>query len=416
MLFYLCLLNCFLSLLMLAFNWKVNRNVVFLSLLILLVSIYTITYYIIAIEQSRFWAAIFYGNMAPLWYLPGPFLFWYVRGNLEDRIRFRKSDWLHLIPFAVSLIGILPYTWSPFQHKLETVDALFLDPNTPKADPPNWLMPVEWNLLLRPTLLIGYAAICIWLVLRSQRAFSASKSVAQDQWVFLRNWMLLLSAILIVISFPPLFLSYFYSSDIHIDFSRINAYSMSSATAYSQTLLSIILLVFPQILYGIPRSTSTQAPVHASVAPPSAQKGSYKLQDPLESNESEAEGLGLGQEEGPFEELSQRVLRFMEEKKPYVDPDFTLETLARSMDVPKHHLYYCIQDILKTKFTRLRTEYRIAHAKKLLAESDLTKTTLNNLGKESGFASTSAFYTTFKSEEGCSPGEYAARHNPSYQG
>lgn len=412
MLFYLSLLNCFLSLLMLSFNWRVNRNVVFLSLLILLVSVYTITYFIIAVDQSRFWAAVFYANLAPLWYLPGPFLYWYVRGNLEDRIRFRKTDWLHLIPFAVSLIGILPYLWTPFRHKLETVDALFADPNNPKFDPPNWLLPVEWNLLLRPALLIAYAVFCIWLVWKSQRAFSISKSVAQDQWVFLRNWMILISVILILISLPPLFLSYFYSFGVHMDFSRINAYSMSSATAYSQTLLSIILLVYPQILYGIPRSTSSRTPTKATDDPPSAQTASDGLQDRLESIAGEAGGLG--QEERPFEELSQRVLRFMEEKKPYVDPDFTLEVLARSMDVPKHHLYYCIQDILKTKFTRLRTEYRTAHAKKLLAEADLTKTTLNNLGKESGFSSTSAFYTTFKSEVGCSPGEYAARNNPSY--
>ena len=77
--------------------------------------------------------------------------------------------------------------------------------------------------------------------------------------------------------------------------------------------------------------------------------------------------------------------------------------------------YYCFQNILHTKFTRLRTEYRVAHAKKLLAEADLNKTTIIVLGKESGFASTSAFYTTFKSEVNCSPGEFAARVNPSLQ-
>jgi AraC-like DNA-binding protein len=414
MLFYLSLLNCFLALLMLVFNRRVNRNVIFLSLLILLVSVYTITYYIIAIEQSRYWAALFYANLAPLWYLPGPFLYWYIRGNLEDRIRLRKSDWLHLIPFAISLVGIFPYLGTSFQHKLETVDALFLDPNIPKFDPPNWLLPVEWNLLLRPALLMAYSIFCMWMVWKAQGTFSRSSAVAQDQWVFLRNWMILLSGILFLISVPPLFLSYFYSFQIHIDFSTINAYSMSSATAYSQTLISIILLIFPQILYGIPRSTSRRI----LLQDPS---DSTRVENGPDSHLDNFEGAGnetkeSRQDEDPFVELGQRVLRFMEEKKPYVDPDFTLEVMARSMDVPKHHLYYCFQNIMNTKFTRLRTEYRIEHAKKLLAEEDLTKTTLNILGKESGFASTSAFYTTFKAEVGCSPGEYAARVNPSYPG
>lgn len=399
---------------MLVFNWRMNRNVIFLSLMILFISIYTIAYYFLAIDQSRFWAALFYANLAPLWYLPGPCLYWYVRGNLEDRIRLRKSDLLHLLPFAISLIGIFPYLWTPFQYKLETVDALFLDPNIPKFAPPNWLIPVEWNLLLRPGMLMAYAILCIWLVVKSQRFFSVSPTVAQYQWVFLRNWMILLSGILFLISVPSLFLSYFYSVDIDVDFSRINAYSMSSFTVYSQTLISITLLIFPQILYGIPRSTSTPALFKAS---DNSLPGETRSEDrPDRSGATGDEAEDMVQSEDPFVELSQRILRFMEEQKPYVDLDFTLEVLAKSMEVPKHHLYYCFQNILKTKFTRLRTEYRIEHAKKLLVEADLTKTTLNILGKESGFASTSAFYSTFKSEVGCSPGEFAARVNPSFPG
>jgi AraC-like DNA-binding protein len=226
--------------------------------------------------------------------------------------------------------------------------------------------------------------------------------------------MILLSGILIVISVPPLLLSYFYSSDSRIDFTRINAYSMSSATAYTQTLVSVALLVFPQILYGIPRSRSAGSLVDSSGIPKPVEAVAEDPSETIKHVGGEVEEAGQNQE--PFIELGERVLRFMEEEKPYVDSDFTLETLARSMGVPKHHLYYCFQNILKTKFTRLRTEHRIEHAKRLLAEADLAKTTLVILGKESGFASTSAFYTTFKAEVGCTPGEFAARVNPSYQG
>ena len=407
---YVSLLNCFLALLMLLFNWRINRNVVFLALIIVLISFYSITYYFLAIDHSRFWGALFYANPAPLWYLPGPFLYWYVRGNLEDRIVLRKSDWLHLLPFFISLIGIFPYLCTPFQHKLETVEALFRNPDTPKFDSPNWLLPVEWNLLLRPALLMSYAAICLGLVMKAQRSFSQSSAVAQDQWVFLRNWMILLSGILFLTGFPSLVLSYFYSFDIHIDFSRINADSMSYATVLSQTMLSVTLLAYPQILYGIPRSISDGKFIDGSVNPSLAGGQPERHTDLPDAHGDDAEESGHTGD--PFVELGRRVLRFMEEKKPYVNPEFTLEDLARSMGVPKHHLYYCFQKVLMTKFTRLRTSYRIEHAKKLLAEADLTKTTIVMLGKESGFASTSAFYTTFKTEVGCSPGEFAARVNP----
>ena len=403
----------FLSLLMLVFNWKMNRNVIFLVLNILTTSIYTTTYNFVAVEQSRFWGAVFYANLAPLWYLPGPCLYWYVRGNLEDRIRLRKTDWLHLIPFCVSLIGIFPYLLTPFEHKLKTVDLLFLDPDSPKNDPPNWLIPVSWNLLLRPALVMIYATWCIGWILRVQRFFTVSAVVARGQWIFLRNWMIILSSILLLMSLPSLFLSYYYSTNIHADFSGINAYAMSSVTVYSQTIISLTLLVFPRILYGIPRVTlpRQEATIVGHALPPE----SKTEPEPERSREIGRDPIDQEQQDEPFVELSQRIIHFMEERKPYVDPDFTLEMLAKGMDVPKHHLYYCFQNILKTKFTRLRTTYRVEHAKKLLIEADLTKTTLNILGKESGFASTSAFYTTFKTEVGCSPGEFASRSNPTYQ-
>ena len=108
----------------------------------------------------------------------------------------------------------------------------------------------------------------------------------------------------------------------------------------------------------------------------------------------------------PFDALSERMMAWMEAQKPYLDQDFSLESLADQLEVPKHHLYYCFRNILKTKFTTLRTQYRIEHAKQLLKEADLRSITLDAIGLASGFASRSGFYKTFKEEVGCSPGEF----------
>ena len=63
------------------------------------------------------------------------------------------------------------------------------------------------------------------------------------------------------------------------------------------------------------------------------------------------------------------------------------------------------------KFTALRTQFRVEHAKNLLTESDLHAITIDAVGRNSGFASKTSFYTIFKSELGISPGEYAQLHN-----
>jgi AraC-like DNA-binding protein len=111
----------------------------------------------------------------------------------------------------------------------------------------------------------------------------------------------------------------------------------------------------------------------------------------------------------PFSGLADRIHEVMEEKKPFLKEDFSLEDLATLLDVPKHHLYYSFRNILQTRFTSLRTEFRITYAKKILLEADLRMITLDALGKKCGFASRSAFYKTFKQEVGCSPGEYLER-------
>ena len=79
------------------------------------------------------------------------------------------------------------------------------------------------------------------------------------------------------------------------------------------------------------------------------------------------------------------------------------------LEIPKHHLHYCLRNILNTRFVSLRTTFRMNHAKKLLLQSNLRITTMENIGQECGFSSRSAFYKVFKSEIGCSPGEFIER-------
>jgi AraC-like DNA-binding protein len=115
--------------------------------------------------------------------------------------------------------------------------------------------------------------------------------------------------------------------------------------------------------------------------------------------------------EDPFAELADLVLKVMAEKQPYLSLDFSLEDLAELLQVPKHHLYYCFQNHLHTKFTRLRTKFRVEHAKQLLTELDLGQITIDAVGRNSGFASKTNFYTIFKAEVGISPGEFAQANN-----
>jgi AraC-like DNA-binding protein len=179
------------------------------------------------------------------------------------------------------------------------------------------------------------------------------------------------------------------------------------------TCLPALVLIFPEILYGIPRRREMAVMSTPHPEPPVASEDpAAKMATAAPNALTEASELPEGAEEDPFRELGQRILNFMEREKPYLRQDFSIEELAEMLGVPRHHLYYCFKNILQKKFVTMRTEYRIREAKRRLLEADLKETTLDAIGRASGFSSHTAFYRAFAEQTGCSPGEYVERNQP----
>jgi AraC-like DNA-binding protein len=161
---------------------------------------------------------------------------------------------------------------------------------------------------------------------------------------------------------------------------------LNGATAIiSITLLGtgIFLLIFPQILYGFPINLKRNS---ASTKP-------NKLTEELAFDVQ-------------FHELGEQIKTYFETEKPYLNPDFSLVDLAQNLDVPQHHISYCFRFIFKQGFPKMRSEYRITYAKKLLENPENDYLSYEGIGLESGFSARSRFYAAFQEIEGCSPGEY----------
>lgn len=416
MLVYVSLLNIFLSILLMMKNWRVNRSALFLGAMLVITSLYTIGFHFGVSVASRLWLAVFLGNLSPVWYLGGPCLYLYVRGTLQDRFSLRRADLLHLLPVIISLAGIIPYLFTPFQYKLDLASAVIADFSIARHLRPNRIIPHSANLLIRPTLMIAYALASIRLVLQFESRYAHFRSIPQEQWKMVRNWMLFLSSTILMANAIALAISFYFSNDtgvekgvMHQDLLRQIYFQLLMPHGYVLALMPMAFLLFPKILYGIPIYRTPGGPendkligdvetVHASVV----EKMSIQATKPNYAQ-------GEKPVEDPFKVLGERLLEAMKHQRPYTNPDFSLDDLAELMDVPKHHLYYCFRNILYTKFTQLRMDFRIEHAKRLLESSDLSIITMEGIGKESGFASKSAFYGSFRSEVGCSPGEYADR-------
>jgi len=399
---------------MILYNRKTNFNIIFLGLLIVSYISGVVTYYFLAFQQSRFWIAVFYTNVAPLWYLPGPLLYLYVRGSILDTSGLKKWDIIHFIPFIVSVIGIAPYLFTSFDYKLNVADAIIANLNSVKNFKTNWIIPYETNLFLRPLLTCSYALISIVIIFRKQVSHFKLSPLPRHQWAFFRNWLLFLCGLILLFTIPSFFITarfvpdYVASKGGHLD----DFFSFSLGVPLF--VFPAVLVSFPQILYGLPQFQQPSPMVFSRpvLQPPQANLftqdqmtlGMTKETQPSYKVEHELT-------EDPFASLANMVMQTMKEKQPYLNLDFSLEDLAELLAVPKHHLYYCFQHHLHTKFTRLRTKFRVEHAKQLLTELDLSQITIDAVGRNSGFASKTSFYTIFKAEVGISPGEFAQANN-----
>jgi AraC-like DNA-binding protein len=96
-------------------------------------------------------------------------------------------------------------------------------------------------------------------------------------------------------------------------------------------------------------------------------------------------------------------LKYIEKNKPYLNSKFSIDDIAEEINIPKHHVGYCFNNIIKTKFTSIRNDFRIEHAKRLLLSPQVEIMTIEGIGFESGLASKSSLFSVFKESTGLSP-------------
>jgi AraC-like DNA-binding protein len=117
----------------------------------------------------------------------------------------------------------------------------------------------------------------------------------------------------------------------------------------------------------------------------------------------------LDEEDNPFIELRDQINAYLEDEKPYLNPDFSIGDLAIALKAPQHHVSYCLRVLFKQSFPKLKTTLRIQYAIEMMNSAEFEHLSIEGIGQMAGFSSRSSFYSAFQAEIGCSPGEYLER-------
>ena len=380
MILYISLFSIITSAIIAIYNWRINPNALLLTGIFGIFSTYGLTHYFTVYHHDVFWTAIFYGNLSPLWYLPGPMLYLYTRNTLTDRSLFeKKKDYLHLLPFAIQFINLSPYIFSSFDYKLETASLLISDINNVRTLGSGFLIPPTISFITRPSFVMIYALISLLVVYR-YGANEHENLIKNKQNKLVYNWIVTLCLVTFIVSAGFLYLT------IDLYKASVNRVILESEPTYiisgiAFALLPLALIVFfPQVLYGMPVAVSSKKVTKVTIPVVDASD--------------------------PLTETAQLIVDYINEEKPYLNEAFDIEDIAEKLDIPKHHIIYCFTMILQKKFTAYRSMMRIEHAKELLHKGTADSLSIDGIGAQSGFSSRSGFYATFKAETGLTPSQY----------
>ncbi len=390
MLLYITILGFIVSFLLLINIKESNRVNVFLFAFFFINNLYSLAHYATIYSGSKTMIAFLLVNLTPLFLTVGPILYFYVRGVLRDDYRLSKKDLLHFIPALLLCINIIPHLFSSFDSKLEYASRVMQNP-AEILNNKNLFIPSVVNFLLRPIIGLIYMVVCIRLMFLKFKYERPDDK--QSKLIFKWLSFLIFNALLVYASFLIFTIFSFQTLDYKI--AEVKGYYFLNVTLIGLVLFNVSLLFFPNILYGLPQLDFMVSNYVQDTDTESVKKG-------VRSFEISTEKLEL---------LHHKIEHYCE-RKPYLNPDFSLSTMSADTDIPVHHLSYYFNEHLNINFNAWKNDHKINYVIYLIENGSNEMLTLDALAKQAGFGSRTTFFNAFKQKMGLTPSEFLNKqHN-----
>ncbi|MBQ8988870.1 MAG: helix-turn-helix domain-containing protein [Prevotella sp.] len=106
--------------------------------------------------------------------------------------------------------------------------------------------------------------------------------------------------------------------------------------------------------------------------------------------------------------LMQRICLLMDEQQMYLRPGLKVSDVASALGTNSRYVSECISAVKNCSFSQFVKDYRVEHAKQLLAQHPEMK--ISTIATESGFANDKALARNFKEQTGMTPTDW--RNHP----
>ncbi len=325
----------------------------------------------------------FYDNFPDLLYvvlgipfLVAPLHFFYTKYLVTRAAGFERKDWLHLLPAAGIEAAVLVM--------VIVAPGDIVDPSAKNVA----LVPLpfhiyNWVLVIQG---IVYASVSLAILMRYRRKL---KDVASSLENIRLTWLMYLT--LAALTTWIIFLSETTLLTLGINLSN-----------YMITSICGALYVYTTGYFGLLKSE-----VFAEHAV--ANTMHEVLEESSKQNRIADKYGKSGLDEKSASLIMERLLRLMEEKKPYTNSTLTLAQLAAMLSVTSHNLSEVINTRCRQNFYDFVNRYRVEQVKRNLSDPAKKNLKILTIAFDAGFNSKASFNEVFKALTELTPSEYRRR-------
>jgi AraC-like DNA-binding protein len=315
-----------------------------------------------------------------------------VRSILRDNVRLTKTDYLHFLPFVIIFIGAIPFLFSSWEYKCfiaqKIIDGTFMGSKYNI----NFIVPKEINQLIRPPFALFYLVLIFRKFLNNRNVFkSFSHAKVTKIWLVLFFLFFCFMVVFYII------VQFAFYLNIQFFFDNFWFYYLINGIAFIYIVLNFSLVLFPQILYGLPIPNINTA-IH-----PESNVTSLENDKPISNNKKSTFNPLISQEYK--NEIELKINKWRTEQK-FLESDASILTLATFADIPIHHISYYFNTFLNIKYTDWCNTLRIEYAKVQIDSGFNKNITLLAFSELCGFSSQSTFLRSFKNVVGSTPSDY----------
>ena len=349
-------------------NKKYSKNI-FLALYFFFSGIQILTNLQFIYNSNDYFLALFTIQCWPMTLLIGPSLYLYIKCLLNPEYKLQKSDLKHLWPLVLSAILLIPYYELSLDEKIKILSIIRLKPSDLLHTNFGY---VNWTLfyIFRSVIKLIYVGIA-WRYHKRHKnnlnGLPIFRRLIQIRWT---NVLLIFSMVIPITSFL-----FFIHSYISNQLSFLNP--LIGLAALPILILCLLLLINPYIIYGFSqiRYYSNDS-ILAKI---------YFINPKWKDNKTPS----LTKKNLALEQM-------LEDTKAYTMPGLTIHQLANELNISFNKLDRFFKDEKEESFIGWKNRKRIELAIDKIKSGYLTKYTMEELAKETGYLSRSNFNLNFK--------------------